>query len=300
LASLTNADGVVFLSQDVADDARHKGFNLPGQLTLVGHAAVDHKLMFAQPKAPTEAAKLADKPFLLVIGTNFKHKNRITALRILKQLLDRHGWDGYLVLAGAAVRTGGSGSEEALEFLQDTGLRSRVIELGAVSEEEKTWLMQKAALVLYPSLYEGFGLVPLEAALAGTPTLTTRTTSLLEILGEDVAYLESLDPDEAARTVWQMLTDERLRARQVAQLVARSRKFSWENIADRTWDFLHAVLDRPPRATQEISGTALLTQIDETRQEFKKLEKWAGELNTTLIKTRNKPLYRVLSRFKLL
>jgi glycosyltransferase involved in cell wall biosynthesis/GT2 family glycosyltransferase len=299
--SLLNADGIIFNSKDVVEDARHKGLLNGEQLTGVGYAAVNHQIMVAKPQPPEQLTKqVADKPFIFVIGANFKHKNRVLALKILKRLLDSYNWDGYLVLAGAAVRTGGSGSEEALEFLQDTGLRSRVIELGAVSEEEKTWLMQKAALVLYPSLYEGFGLVPLEAALAGTPTLTTRSTSLLEVLGNDITYLESLDPDLAVRTVWQMLTDDELRARQVAQLVERSRAFSWESIADRTWKFLYEVLDRPPRATQEVSGTAMLKQLDETRQEFKKLEMWAGQLNNSLVNTHNKPLYRALSRFKLL
>jgi glycosyltransferase involved in cell wall biosynthesis len=68
--------------------------------------------------------------------------------------------------------------------------------LGAVSEAEKLWLYSNAGLVLYPTLSEGFGLVPFEAAERGVPCLSTRQGSLDEVLPRDLLTLRSLDPVE--------------------------------------------------------------------------------------------------------
>ena len=110
-----------------------------------------------------------DRPFLLVLGARFRHKNVRFALELLGALRDEHGWDGELVLAGGDVLNGSGSADDAAWLLRAPEHAGAVHELGAVSQAEKAWLLANAAAVVYPSTYEGFGLVPFEAAQVGTP-----------------------------------------------------------------------------------------------------------------------------------
>jgi hypothetical protein len=155
-------------------------------------------------------------------------------------------WNGRLVFAGPSVAVGGSESEEALELDRHPELSAGVLYLGAVSEAEKEWLLKNAALVLCPSHYEGFGLVPFEAARAGRPALTSRSTSLAEILGDQVIYLDTLNPEAGARIIWSFLSDPEVVRKQVEAIRARATAFTWSGVADRLLAFYARLLEMPP------------------------------------------------------
>src|SRR5205814_869932 len=106
--------------------------------------------------------------FLLHLGTDLRHKNRPFALQLLRALRAR-GWEGSLVLAGPDQLLGGTRQAEEALLAADPGLATHVHRLGAVSEPEKAWLLTNAAAVAYPTVDEGFGLLPFEAVAAGTP-----------------------------------------------------------------------------------------------------------------------------------
>jgi hypothetical protein len=116
-----------------------------------------------------------------------------------------------------------------------------------VSEAEKAWLLSSAVLVLYPTLYEGFGLIPFEAATHQTPVLTFRETALEEVLGDEVIYLESHDPWQGAETIWRLINDRAAMLRQVARLQARAADFAWATVAHTTWNFYQQILQLSPR-----------------------------------------------------
>lgn len=242
------ADGVTFISNAAAQDAAQHGLRMPPERMCVTYLGVDHHLHTAtEAKPPAGGEALAGHPYLLVIGTNFKHKNRVYAIRLLKVLAERYGWPGQLVLAGPSVAWGDSNAEEAQERSRSPGLANRIVSIGLVSEAEKTWLLEHAALVLYPSIQEGFGIVPFEAAAVGTPALTTRLSSLSEVLGQDVLYLDTLDPRVGAETVWALVADTERARRQVEAVRARAAAFTWNDVALRTWEFYARILKLPPR-----------------------------------------------------
>jgi|GEM_PF-367102 len=249
-SAMEYADGVAFISQDVAADAVQQGLYLPDERKRVVYVGVDHALHSERAKAPPVADKFKLVPFILMLGTNFRHKNRIFALKALAVLIEKYHWAGNLVIAGANVSWGGSETEETAELANHTDLKSRVYYLGSMSEAEKRWLLENAALVLYPSTYEGFGLVPFEAAVAGTPTLTTRSTSILEILGDQVSYLEALDPVAGAQIIWTFLSNPERRQTQVEAIRVRAKNFTWKNAATMTWDFYKQILEMPPRSNE--------------------------------------------------
>src|ERR1035441_9122305 len=127
----------------------------------------------AEPVRPAALDSAGTEPpadgFLLCLGTDFLHKNRLFALRLLAALRANHGWEGGLVLAGTHIPHGSSLELERALLQEQPQLGPSVLDLGPVSEAEKTWLIAHAGAVVYPSVYEGFGLVPFESALSGVP-----------------------------------------------------------------------------------------------------------------------------------
>lgn len=304
-ATFASANGMMFISQDAAGEAAQQGLlNLPDERVCVSYVGIDHRLKAAPPTPPQEWREFEGQPFLLMVGHNLKHKNRAYALRLFEVLRQKYEWPGHLVFIGPNVVWGGSGGEEALLRLQHPELRSHLHYLGAVSEGEKHWLLQNAALVLYPSIAEGFGFIPFESAAVGTPALSTSTTSLKEVLGEDVRYIEMLDPAADAATAWDLLSNPASASRQIAAIQARSGFFTWDKVAARTLDFYKQIIALPPR--QPASSGALLSEkqthreVQKMQQEYARLETWAGEMSARLTRLERRPLYRLLSRFRLL
>ena len=245
-----SADGVTFISQAAVQEAVQQGLYIPEERVCVTYAGVDHELDVVEPTPPAKGRELSEASFILMLGTNFKHKNRVYALKLLRVLISKYHWPGKLVLAGPNVAYGGSQAEEALLLLNCPELSSRVEYLGAVDEAQKRWLLEQAALVLYPSVREGFGLIPFEAAAAGTPALTSRMASLPEVLGSEVAYLEGFDPEIGADLVWSLLCDPVRAGHQVAMIESQADAFAWQRVADKTWRFFGQVLALPPRSRQ--------------------------------------------------
>lgn len=241
------ADGIIFLSHEVVEEAPHWGLWLDPNRTCVIPPGVDHNLTLPLTASPSDMSRLPSPPFILMLGTSFLHKNRLYALKVLEQLLSKYSWDGKLVFAGPTPSVGGSEAAE-ISFLQDhPEIKPYVCYLGPVTPGEKAWLLQNASLVLYPSTREGFGLVPFEAAAVGTPALTVRTSALTEVLGDEVIYLENFDPEKGALTVWSFLSDPEARAKQVEAIQRRMKVFTWEKAATRAWEFYNHILSMPPR-----------------------------------------------------
>ncbi len=219
---------VELLSDELAEDERIRIIP-PG----LDHASPD------DGRRPPSLDDLPDLPpyggsptsFLLCLGTDFRHKNRLFALHLLAALRERHGWDGRLVLAGTHIPNGSS-LELERDFLdRHPQLRPAVVDLGSVDEEEKAWLMSHAAAVVYPSVYEGFGLVPFEAALSGVPCLFAAQSSLAELLPPDMAAIVPWDPQESADRAYVLLSDPATRTRHVEALASSARRFTWTDAA---------------------------------------------------------------------
>ncbi len=185
--------------------------------------------------------------FLVCLGTDFTHKNRLFALRLLAALRERHGWHGRLVLAGAHVPHGSSREAEHDLLERDPALRAAVVELGSVEETERLWLMAHAAAVLYPSTYEGFGLIPFEAALAGTPCAFAPQSSLAEVLPADAATVVPWDPEQSAPRVHALLSDPSARERHVRAIVRAAAPLTWARAAAAMVEVYEAAALAPAR-----------------------------------------------------
>jgi glycosyltransferase involved in cell wall biosynthesis len=234
-AALAAADQVVFISDHAREEALVEDLLDPNRATVV-HNGVDHSLM-ATGDPPVPPRALAGLPAgaeaILCLGTDFRHKNRLFALRLAAELRDHHGWDGHLLFAGPHVSRGSSAAEEAEFLAMNPALAQVVTDLAAVGEAEKAWLFRRSRLVLYPTVHEGFGLVPFEAADHGTPCLWAPGTSLAEVLPPTAGGIVPWNVELTGERAIALLRDEQERARHLEVVQAAARALTWDAAAEK-------------------------------------------------------------------
>ena len=230
--SLDGADRIVFFSRHAADEALAEEI-VDAERSHVVYIGVDHHLRVgdATPVPPAGGGALEGVDLIACLGTDFRHKNRLFALRILEQLQQRHHWTGRLVLAGPRVAAGSSLPEERAFLQSRPPVADAVVNLEGLSEGERTWLFQRTALVLYPTIQEGFGLVPFEAAAAGIPCLFAPLTSLAEVLPPECGLLVPWDPALSADQAINLMRDPVRRTALVEAVRSAAQHYRWEATA---------------------------------------------------------------------
>jgi glycosyltransferase involved in cell wall biosynthesis/GT2 family glycosyltransferase len=270
--ALAAADRVAFFSHHARREAVREGLVEPARAKVV-LLGTDHRLASLRPErhAPRGAERVQGRPFLLCLGTDFKHKNRVFAIRLMEALRARHDWDGCLVLAGPHVAAGSSAGEEAEELARKPWLEEHVFDLAAVEEAGKLWLMDRAAALVYPSTYEGFGLVPFEAAEFGVPCLFAPEAALGELFPPSAALLVPWNAEASADRCAPLLTDPALRREHVAALRAAAAPLTWA----RTARDLLAVY-REAIATPASGSRHLASEVVELRPKMREMREEAG------------------------
>lgn len=254
-----SVDGITTISADVADRLMEEVPRLSPERVLALPLGLDHITGADAPEAPgADIAPVADalggRPFLLVLGNDFVHKNRDFAIRVWQALPADVGVD--LVLAGLHVRS--SSSKTAEQAVRAEGSRGggSVHTVGHVTSASRAWLLANAAVVIYPSSAEGFGLVPYEAAALGTPTTFTDFGPLREI--SRVPGLPSgWSVENYASDVTSLLVSPAAREQRIADLRAAIDSHSWDGFADRLVAFFSVVASTPATLTSTLgSGSA--------------------------------------------
>ncbi len=245
------ADRVLFFSEHAKRDALKEGLVDEGRAVVVP-IGIDHQVMEPAAKSgiPLGAEGLQGAEFMLCLGSDFAHKNRVFAIELLRALREDHGWDGKLALAGLTVEFGSSRplEEELLEFHPE--LRDAVFELGCVDEAGKAWLLGNATAVIYPTTVEGFGLLPFEAAGAGVPCLFASGTSLAETLPVELGCLVPWSAKESAERAIGLLRDDRLRSEHVRITNEAGSRFRWSDTAEQLLNVYREAACPPGPAAQ--------------------------------------------------
>ncbi|MDH4208791.1 MAG: glycosyltransferase family 4 protein [Anaerolineae bacterium] len=166
---------------------------------------------------------------LLSVGTIEPRKNLVTLLRSYALLRDR-------IQAPPLAIAGPQGwrYEEVSTAVRDLGLEEDVLFTGYVPREELPLWYNAADLFVYPSLYEGFGLPPLEAMACGTPVVTSNISSLPEVVGEAGLLVEPTDVEGMAEALYQGLTDRSLREELRGKGLQKAATFTWSRVAAET------------------------------------------------------------------
>jgi glycosyltransferase involved in cell wall biosynthesis len=202
---------------------------------------------------------LSGRPYVLHIGTLEPRKNVSRLVDAFHQLKREEQSLGHrLVLVGRK----GWMYEPVFETIRRLGLDADVTWLGFVPNEDLPALLTGADLFVYPSLYEGFGLPPLEAMSCGTPVVASGTSSLPEVVGDAGVLVNPDRADEIAKGMHRVLTDRQLAAALRDRGFARARTFSWERTARLTLAAYEEALDRAgPGGRRRHAGRTSQTRI---------------------------------------
>jgi hypothetical protein len=137
------------------------------------------------------------------------------------------------------------------------------VRLGALEEEEKAWLYEHAAAVVFPTTYEGFGLMPFEAGRAGLPCLFAPQGPLAEVLPVDAAVIIPWDVKRSAELALPLLRDGIERSRHVEILRAAAATLpTWDDHADALMDLYDRAALRPEREARVVSAQALRAETE--------------------------------------
>jgi len=125
--------------------------------------------------------------------------------------------------------------------VQKSECRDNIIFTNFVSEEDLVLLYNSASVFLYPSLYEGFGIPPLEAMACGVPVITSNTTSIPEVVGNAALLINPRDGEDIKKALLSLLNDEMLRKDLIKRGLEQVKKFSWGKMAEETLEVYNSV-----------------------------------------------------------
>lgn len=179
--------------------------------------------------------------YILSVGTLEPRKNTVRVLHMFAALRKQRAIPHQLVLVGQA----GWRDDPIYTTIRQLGLEDVVSRPGFVPPEDLPALYAGAAVFVYPSLYEGFGIPPLEAMACGCPVITSNTSSLPEVVGDAAITVDPYDTRALMHATAQILTNrayaDELRARGFAQ----AQRFSWERCAQATVDVYQQAMSNP-------------------------------------------------------
>jgi glycosyltransferase involved in cell wall biosynthesis len=182
------------------------------------------------------AAVRALGPYLLCVGNRKPHKNLAAAVEALARLLPECP-ELKLGVVGARF----AARDEVDERAEALGVAHAVVERGGVDDDALRCLYTHAEALLFPSMYEGFGLPVLEAMACGTPVVVSNRTSLPDVVGDAGQLVEPHAPEAFAAAVRRLGAEPALRAELVRRGRERAARLSWERTAERTLDVLYEV-----------------------------------------------------------
>lgn len=231
-AAARRAAAILTVSEASKRDILHF-FNVPAGKIVVASNAIDERF-WTEPEAATVARVREryqlDRDFVLYVGNIKPHKNLVRLIEAFARLRQGPLEDLRLLIIGDEI----SKLPALRRAVHRLKLHKHVRFLGYQPDETLAVLYRLAALFVFPSLYEGFGLPPLEAMASGTPVVTSNVSSLPEVTGDAAVLVDPYDVESIAEGMSRVLSDPALAAAMRRKGAARAREFSWERSVRRT------------------------------------------------------------------
>jgi glycosyltransferase involved in cell wall biosynthesis len=227
--AVRKADAIIAISQFTKGELVRLAKAPEGKIHTI-HNGVDES-WFQVPKGENPHPK----PYFLYAGNIKPHKNLRRLLEAFRLVQDKVLQD--LVLTGQ-IEGFLTGDDEVKRLAESFG--GRVALVGTMALPELQRYFANADALIFPSLYEGFGLPPLEAMACGCPVAASTAASIPEVCGEAALYFDPLDVQEMADKMVRLVQDQGLRKELMAKGSKRARDFSWDECAQRT----NAVMDQ--------------------------------------------------------
>jgi glycosyltransferase involved in cell wall biosynthesis/SAM-dependent methyltransferase len=236
LNSLTAEDYILCISEATKNDLLNS-VKLDPTKVFVTYLAANPALFYrCQDTSAIELVRkkyrIPEAPYILGVSTLEPRKNIEHVIRCFAKVVQQQGIkDLNLVLVGAK----GWEYEKIYQEIVNFGLsKDRIIITGYVADEDLAALYSGAMVFVYPSLYEGFGLPPLEAMQCGTPVITSNNSSLPEVVGDAGIMLDPKDADGLCHSILKLYNTPSWRQEMSLKSLAQAQKFSWERCTQET------------------------------------------------------------------
>lgn len=231
----TKADCVVAISEQTRQDIiKYLKIN-PGKIKVIYQGCSD---VFKQDFSSEEKEIVGKKfnlpeGFVLNVGTIEERKNALTIIKAIKNI------DTKLVLVGRKTKY----YEQIENYVQQNGLQNKIIHLKNISQKELAIVYQLATVMIYPSVFEGFGIPIIEALFSKTPVITTNSGVFPEAGGPDSVYVNPSDEKEIQQKIELLLSDWQLRKNIAEKGYQYAQRFTDENIASQ-WNTVYNSLNK--------------------------------------------------------
>ena len=233
------SDRILTVSEASKRDILHF-FDVKPEKVVVVHNAIDEGFWVAPRAEDVERVReryQLEHGFVLYVGNIKPHKNLVRLIESFAELRKRGHEALKLLIIGDEI----SKLPALRRAVHSHKLHKHVRFLGYLPDETLSILYRLAAVFVFPSLYEGFGLPPLEAMACGTPVVTSNVSALPEVVGDAAVLVDPTNPKDIVDGLHRVLTDPALARELSAKGLVRAREFSWEQSVARICDLYREV-----------------------------------------------------------
>ena len=219
---------VITVSNTTMKDMKMLPFRHLAPMTTIYEGVDDDFRKPILPLAKQKARLLVgtDRPFLLFVGVWMSHKNLLRLMAAYENVRAKHP-EVALVITGKPV----PGYSNLIQYVRKHNLEKDVIFPGFAPHALLPALYAEATALVFPSLYEGFGLPPLEAMMCGTPVVASNVSSIPELLKDNAEYVNPESVDDIARGMLKIIEDTAYANKLAAQGIPHAQQFSWDTAA---------------------------------------------------------------------
>lgn len=238
--SARRADAIITVSESARKDIQ-RVFGIPSSRIHRIYEAPSRIFRPVQQRSQLDEVRRRyglSESFVLSVGTIEPRKNLVRLIEAFQQVVRKGSAELQLIFAGRF----GWGYQEILRRVEELGLGSRVKMLGYVPLTDLPIIYSLCTVLAYPSLYEGFGLPPIEAMACCAPVVVSRNSCFEEVLGNAAELVDPISTSSLTEALYRLTTDESYRSDLRKRGLVRARRFSWSETARRTLDVYKSVL----------------------------------------------------------
>lgn len=222
-------------------------YGIPPERITTIHSGADARFRPYDARVVTDEARqlrakygLSDAPYILTVGTLQRRKNHLTLVRAFAKLAQSRSTEDPLQL----IICGGKGwlYDDVVAEVRTLGIAQSVKFIGFIDEADLPALYRAARVFAFPSLYEGFGLPPLEAMACGLPVVTSNASSLPEVVGDAGMMIDPLNVEGFADALARAVDDDDWRVGAIERGLRRAALFTWQRAAEQLLDVYLRVL----------------------------------------------------------
>ncbi|MBO9658821.1 MAG: glycosyltransferase family 4 protein [Chitinophagaceae bacterium] len=229
---LKKASSIVTVSQFSKEDIVSKYKTDPAAIDVIYNAARSsmHPLSWQEKQSVTHEYT-GGKNYFIYAGSIHPRKNLVNLLKAFSIFKKRQKSDWKLVIAGRAAWQSG----KFMDSISSYKYRGDLVMTGYTDDQKLTQLIGAAYAMVYPSLFEGFGMPVVEAMQAGVPVITSKDSAMQEIGGDAALYADPTDHEDIADKMMRIYKDEALRDRLIQAGLEKAAEYDWERSAEMLW-----------------------------------------------------------------